>query len=342
MLDVLGTVFLVLIGLLAVVALWLFVKVKSGVAKHEQVTAIEEAMHLPKIVLEPNEHPLFVQPELVAELIEQVTELGAISCGNYDVPAGGIRVCAYCLELPPVYIAIYDHDQIDPWTDVVLRLDQDRSLTLSTVPEIGRGAPRPPESEMLHYASGTKIGVLVQEASNRANKGSTLPATPEAFKDYFEEAARKSQEFMETQAVSQDWLATIAGDVGVELDGDEAEQINMMRLSQQMAQTELDCFNSLAESGEFTAAQWNEMRDELVAVWDDMSGEYVSGVFYSNVDIPDEFESDVVALEDGRGHVRDRVAALNAKLPEQNRLVLVGKVSSPVEADIYRGESLVV
>lgn len=339
MIVILGKVFLILIGLVAVFALWLFVKVKFGMAQQARVSAIEESMHMPEFVLEPNEHPSFAKPEAVAMLVQQATDLGAISCGNYDVPAVGIRLCAYCLETPPVYIAIYDHEQLDSWTDVVMRLDQDRSINFSTIPEIGRGAPRPPNDELLPFAPGTATGVLVREAAERAKNDTALPAPPEEFKAYFEEQSEKSRQHMKTQTVSQEWLDTIADDAGVELLGDEAAQINMMREDQQVTQTESDCFNSLAESGDFTAAQWNEIRDSLVAVWDDMPKEYVSGVFYSHVDIPEELESDVDALEDGHGRARERVAALNAKLPAEKRLILVGRVTSPVAADIYRGQT---
>ncbi|MGI9203592.1 MAG: hypothetical protein ACR2Q3_06260, partial [Woeseiaceae bacterium] len=95
-------------------------------------------------------------------------------------------------------------------------------------------------------------------------------------------------------------------------------------------------------SGDFTAAQWNDMRESLVVVWDDLPSEYVSGVFYRHVDIPEELESAVEALEEGHGRARERVALVNAELAEGKRLVLVGSVSSPVEADIYRGQIPVV
>ena len=41
MLEILGTVFLILIGLVIAVGLWLFVKVKSGMDEHKRVSAIE-------------------------------------------------------------------------------------------------------------------------------------------------------------------------------------------------------------------------------------------------------------------------------------------------------------
>jgi len=338
MLDILGSVFLILIGLVAAFAIWLFVKIKGGMAQQARISAIEESMHMPEFVLEPNEHPSFAEPETVAMLVRQVTDLGAISCGNYEVPAVEVRLCAYCLETPPVYIAIYDHDQLNSWTDVVMRLDQGRSINFSTIPEIGRGAPRHPNDELVSFAPGTATGVLVREAAEHAKNDSALPAPAEEFKAYFEEQSEKTRQYIQTQTVSQEWLDTIADDAGVELSGDEAEQINFMRENQQMAETEIACFDSLAESGDLSAAQWNDIGDSLAAVWDDMPGEYVSGVFYGNVDIPEELESEVDALEDGRGRARERVAALNAKLPAEKRLVLVGRVSSPVEADIYRGQ----
>lgn len=339
MLSALGIVFLIIIGLVVAFVIWAAIKTKGSMDQHARVAAIEEGMQVPEIVLEPNEHPAFVHPESIAELVRKVTEIGAVSCGNYDAPTAQVRVCAYCLETPPVYVVIYDHDLIDAWRDVVLRLDQDRSFTASTVPEIGRGAPRHPDDEIVFFAPGTSIGALVQAAAERAANDTPLAAAPEAFKDYFEAAAEKSRQYIQTQSVSQDWLTTIADDAGVELAGDEAEYINLIRDDQQVTQTETDCFASLAESGDFSAAQWNEIRDDLVAVWDDMPGEYVSGVFYSHIDeIPDELESTINALEHGHGRARERIAELNVKFPEAERLILVGTVSSPVAADIYRGQ----
>ena len=338
MLKFLGVVFLLLIGLLVVFFTSVFFKTRSGMAQHARVSAIEEGMKTPAIVLEPTEHPSLLQPESVARLVEQAVGLGATSCGNYDAPAAGARLCAYRLESPPAYIVIYDHDQVDPWTDVVLHFDQDRSFTASTVPEIARGAPRHPDDEIVYFAPGTAAGVLVQAVAERVNDVAALPAKPEAFKTRFEAAAEKSRKFMQTQAVSQKWISAIAEDVGVELTGDEAAQINYGREAQQVMQTEGDCFRSLAESGNYTAAQWDELRDNLVAVWDDMPGEYVSAVFYNHVDIPMEMESAVDALEEDKGRARERVAQLNGSIPEEKRLILVGTVSSPVAADIYRDQ----
>ncbi len=338
MLKILGFAFLVLIGLVVAFFTWLFFKVKGGMEQAARVSAIEEGMNTPTIVLEPTERPSFAQPEAVAELVEQVVGLGATTCGNYDAPTVDIRMCAFRLETPPVYVVVYDHDQVDPWIDVVLRFNQDSSFTASTAPEFSRGAPRHPDDEIMYFAPGTAPGVLVQAAAERANGEVTLPATHEAFKASFEEAAEKSTKYIQTQTVSQKWLSSIAEDAGVELMGDEAAQINFGRESEQVMQTENACFKSLAESGEFTAAQWNDMRDRLVVVWDDMPGEYVSGIFYSHVDIPDELDSAVDALEEGHGRARERVAQLNAELTDEKRLILVGTVSSPVAADIYRDQ----
>jgi len=185
-------------------------------------------------------------------------------------------------------------------------------------------------------------GVLVQAAAERATGNATLPAAPEAFKTYFEEAAEKSSKYIQTQTVDQEWLSTIAKDAGVELTGDEAAQINYGREAEQVMQTENDCFRSLAESGDFTAAQWDGLRESLVAVWDDMPSEYVAAVFYNHVDVPEELESAIDALEEGRGRARERVALVNAELSQQKCLILVGTVSSPVEADIYRNQVPVV
>ena len=301
-----------------------------------------ESMHLPEYVLVPNEHQSFAQADTVAELVRQAADSGAIRCGNYDVPAVGIRLCAFCLENPPAYIVIYDHDQLDPWTDVVMRLEGERSVSFSTVPGIARRAPRHPDDELVAFAPGTAIGALVKEAAERANTENTLPAPADKFKTCFEEHSEKSRVYIQTQAISQDWLNTIADDAGIKLSGNEAEQINRMREERQVLQTEIDCVKSLADSGKFSAAEWDEMRDSLVAVWDRMPGEYVAGIIYRCVDLPAALESEVDALEASVNSARERIAQFNAKLPEEKRLVLVGSVSTPVEADIYRGQVSVV
>lgn len=342
MLKILGIVFLILIGLAVVFFTWLFFKVKGGMQQQARVSAIEEGMQTEPVVLEPTERPELAQPEIVARLIEQVVGLGAVGCGSFDVPAASVRLCAYTLQTPPVYIVIYDHDEVDPWTDVVLRLNAECSFTASTVPEIARGAPRHPDDEIVFFAPGTMTGVLVKAAAERAAGNDALSATPEAFKAYFEEAAEKSSKYIQTQTVDQEWLATIAEDAGIELTGDEAAQINFGRTAEQVTQTENDCFKTLAASGDFTAAQWNDLRESLVAVWDDMPGEYVAAVFYNHVEVPAELESAIDALEEGRGLARERVALVNAELAEEQRLILIGTVSSPVEADIYRDQVPVV
>ena len=338
MLKILGVVFLVLIGLAVVFFAVIFVKLRAGLQQQARVAAIEEGMSTPPILLERNDQLSFAQPEFVATLVEQAAGMGAKSCGNFDAPAVSARLCAFALETPPVYIVVYDHDQVEPWTDVVLRLGEDRSFTASTVPEIARGAPRHPDDEIVYFAPGTETGVLVQAALERADGEVTLPAAPETFKTCFEEAAEKSTRYIQTQSISQEWLATIAEDAGVELTGEEAAQINFGRESERAMQTEAECFRSLAESGGFTAAQWDDLRDSLVAVWDDMPAEHVSAVFYNHVELPEELESAVDALEEPRGPARSRVAQLNAGLPEDRRLILVGTVSSPVAADIYRDQ----
>ena len=338
MLKFLGVLFLILIGLVAAFFTWLFFKVRSGVKQQANVSAIEESMNTPAVVLQPNEHLALAQPETIAELVKQAEGLGATNCGNYDAPAAGARLCAYRLESPPVYLVIYDHDQVDPWTDVVLRLSQDRSFTASTVPEIARGASRHPDDEIVFFAPGTATSVLVQAAAERAQGNAALPATAEAFKTDFEAAAEKARKYIQTQTVSQEWLSTIAEDAGVQLTGEEAAQINYGREAQLVTDMEIGCFKSLAESGDFTAVEWDDLRDRLAAVWDEMPGEYVSGIFYNHVEIPEELESAVDELEEGQGLARERVAAFNARLPEEKRLILVGTVSSPVEADIYRNQ----
>ena len=338
MLEILGIIFLVLIGLILAFALWIGFKIYRGLKGHEIVTAIEEGMETPRIELEPNERPEFVYPDGVAELVAEAERVGATRCGSFDAPAAAARLVAFAMSTPPVYIVVYDHDQVEPWMDVVMRLDRDRTFTASTVPEIARGAPRPPEDEMLHFAPGTVIGVLVNAAKERADGDTALPAPPAEFKKHFEAAAEKSRQYIQSQSVSQEWLESIASEAGVELMGDEAQQINLGREAEQYTQMQAACIKALAESGSFTAAQWDELRDKLVAVWDGMPDDWVPGVFYDFVEVPEDLEDALDGLEESSGTARERIARFNARLPENLRLVPVGRVSTPVAADIYKSQ----
>ncbi len=338
MLEILGIVFLVLIALVLTFLVWVGLKIYRGVKEYEVVAAIEEGMDTPPIALQPNEHPDFLFPEAVAELVAQAVRVGATRCGAYDVPGANARLIAYAMSTPPIYIVIYDHDQVEPWMDVLLLLEGDRTFTASTVPEIGRGAPRPPEDEILHFAPGTVMGVLVQAAEERAAEDQPLPALAERFKEHFEAASEKSRQYIKSQSVSQEWLEQIANDAGVELTGSEAAQINLGREAEQYTQIQAACIKALAESGEFTAAQWDELRDRLVAVWDGMPNDWVPGVFYDFVEVPEELEDAVDDLEESRGPARERIARFNQRLPENLRLVPIGTVSTPVVADIYKSQ----
>ncbi len=339
MLEILGFVFLVLIGLVVLFAVWIGLKIYRGAKDYAIVSAIEEGMETPPIELEPNPNPGFLHPEAIAELVAQAVRVGATRCGAFDAPAAGARLIAYAMSTPSVYIVIYDHDQVEPWMDVVMRFEGDRSFTASTVPEIARGAPRPQGDEILHFAPGTVMGVLIGAAEERAEQDSPLPATAAAFKEHFEAAAERSRRFIMTQSVSQEWLEQIAEDAGVELSGEEAAHINLGRQAEQYSQIQAACIKALAETGNYTAAQWDDLRDRLVAVWDDMPNEWVSGVIYEYVDeIPLDLEDDVDGLEESSGSARQRIAAFNARLPEKCRLVPVGTVSTPVVADIYKSQ----
>lgn len=338
MLEILGIIFLALIAFVAAFVAWLGFKIWRGLKDHALVSAIEEGMETPPIKLEPNEHPEFLYPEAVAELAAQAVRVGANRCGAFDAPAANARLIAYSLSTPAVYIIVYDHDQVEPWMDIVMRLEGDRTFTASTVPEIARGAPRPPEDEILHFAPGTVMGVLVRAAEERAAGETPLPALADEFTMHFEAAAEKSRRYMMTQAVSQEWLEQIASDAGVELTGDEAMQINLGREAEQYTQMQAECIKALAESGDYTAAQWEELRDRLVAVWDDMPDDWVPGVFYDFVEVPEDLEDAVDNLEESGGTARERIARFNERLPENLRLVPIGTVSTPVVADIYKSQ----
>ena len=209
---------------------------------------------------------------------------------------------------------------------------------MSTVDEVARGAPRPPEDEIRYFPPGTPVDTLLAAVTEHARDVEPLAATPQAFREVFEAAANRSQDYARTQSVSQEWLEKVASDAGVELSGNEAEQINLSREADRYTQLQSACLKALAESGDFTAAEWDELRDRLVAVWDGMPDEYVPDIICQFVELPDEFADVVDDLETGQAGARERIAQFNARLPADRQLVRVGTVTAPVAADIYRGQ----
>lgn len=339
MLEILGIAFLVIIGLVAALIGWVGFKVYRLSRDEQRLAAIQDGFDVEPIRLEVLDEPVWLHTDLITRLAAEARRAGAIPCGAFAAPAAGARLLGFSLSSPEAYLVIYDHDQVEPWIDVVMRLDRERSFTASNVHEMARGAPRPPEDEIQYFPPGTALQRLVAAVAERASAAEPLPSEPDAFREIFEAAANRSQEYARTQSVSQEWLEKIASDAGVELSGDEAEHINLGREAERYSQLQAGCLRTLAESGHFTAAEWEELRDQLVAVWDGMPDEYVPGVIYEFVDVPDEFADDVDELETGRTAARDRIADFNARLPADRRLVRVGTVSSPVAADIYRGQA---
>ena len=335
MLEFLGLVFLALIGFVVTFVVWMGVRIRRGLRAHMKVAAIEEGMETPELRLEAVANPSFVYPDEVAALSAQAERAGLLPCGAFAAKSAGARVLAYAASTPPAFVAIYDHDQVEPWVDVFARFNGDRSFTASTVPEMARGAPRHPDDEVMHFAPGTMLGVLLKAVAEKVAIETALPANPADFQAIFEAAAERSRKHIQTREISQEWLDDIAANVGVELSGEEADQINLGRTAQQFEETRAACLRSLAETGKFTAAQWDELRDRLVAVWDDMPADFMPSVIWDHVDVPKALEDDVDALESASGSARERIARFNASLPEERRLKPVGTVSVPVPADIY-------
>ncbi len=341
-LEFLGVTFLVLLGLILALVVGVFLKIHSVSRDQERVRAIEGGLDTEAIKLEPLESADWVHPDEVSQLAASLEACGATSVGAFAAPAAGARLLAFVLSSPPAYAVIYDHDQLRPWVDVVTQCDGEKSFTASSVDEMARGAPRPPADEIRFFPTNTPPGELVNAAAEHASRVPALPVRSEDFRSCFEAAAKRSQDYARTEPVSQEWLDKLAEGAGVELAGTEADQINFSREAERYSQTQAACLKALAESGAYTAAEWEELRDSLVTVWDDMPGYGVSGVFYEFVDLPDELADEVDDLEDSRGPARERVARFNARLPRDRQLELVGSVSSPVAADIYRGRPNIV
>ena len=339
MLEFLGVTFLVLVGLILALVVWVFLKIQRVSRDQERLQAIEGGLDADPIMLQPLEHADWVHPEAVAQLAASLEACGATAVGAFAAPAAGTRLYAFVLSSPPAYAVIYDHDQLRPWVDVVTRSDNGKTFTVSSVDELARGAPRPPEDEVHFFPATTAPAELVNAAAAHAARVPALPAPPEDFQSFFEAAAKRSQDSARTEPVSQEWLEKLAQGAGVELAGNEADQINFGREAERYSQTQAACLKALAESGAYTAAEWEELRDSLVAVWDGMPEYGVSGVFYDFADLPDKHADEVEELEDSPGTARERVAQFNASLPLGCQLELIGSVSSPVSADVYRGKA---
>ncbi len=339
MLESLGIAFLVIVGLVVTFGVWLGVKIFQLSRDQQRVAAIQAGLDAEPIRLEAVGEPAWLHIDAMTRLAAEAARTGAEPCGAYAAPAAGARLLGFSLASPAAYIVVYDHDQVEPWVDVVTRFDHERSFTASNVHEIARGAPRPPEDEIRFFPTDTPVDALVAAVVERVGDSKPLPAPRGAFKEAFEAAANRSQEYARTQSVSQEWLEQVASDAGVELSGNEAEQINFGREVERYEQVQAACLKALAESGAFTAAEWEEIRDQLVAVWDGMPDDQVPGVIYEFVEIPEALEDALDDLESAAGTARQRIAQFNARLPADRQLVRVGSLESPVAADIYRGQA---
>jgi len=131
-------------------------------------------------------------------------------------------------------------------------------------------------------------------------------------------------------------LESLVRDSGIALSGDEAHTLNAERQLRRHEQTLKVIMQQYASNSGLSAEDWEQQRDQLLVVYDSMSGALLVEMLYERLEVPDELEGELASLEHEDAPARHLASRFIALLPESEPVDCVMTVSEPVLADIYR------
>jgi hypothetical protein len=224
------------------------------------------------------------------------------------------------------YGVVYDlNDGSIVWSDVVQRYE-DGAVTVSNSTH-AKGLKQRPNYENI-YLPGQPVADLHRHLIEMRTERMILPATHEGFKSEFEEAYASETAWRDSQGISEEELAAVIGNTNMTA---TEEQLALAREEIARQANERLAERLRAEflrTTTLSAAEWEDVEDRLAFVHDKLSKEEL-------VEIVEMAFEDEVDIEIPEGDARAAFAVCNTNLPPHNQFTLIGRLESPLEADVY-------
>lgn len=342
MLELMGATFLVIVAASTLAGAAAVMQARQRLRQDAIVAAIEETLaDAPVPVIEAEQEFEWHHPEAANVLCQDLHSLGLRAFGTYCfAEASNARLQAYQLDTPSAYLVVTDHIDMGCWLDLVM-FTATGSITYSSMPPGNNTAERPPEHELILVGADAHPGSVIGYARSRALNLNPETVEPSQFVERFNQVLAALRASLDLCHVDQSWLESIAEYSGVRLRGDEAESINAGRELQRHERIVGDCLKSYAASSGMSAVQWEQVRNELLVIYDELPKSVLVEVLYQSMDIPQGFEGDLLMLEDATASSRLATRQFINTLPADElangyALIREATINSPVCADIYR------
>lgn len=337
-LGVLGAIFLVIVVLILVAILAFRRKLKNAM---EGLSDLKYSVVPRRLHLVPVDHVEWRDPERARAETSQLTALGFQPAGSYNVEEMDfLRIEAFARPGDYLYAAVYEHDKVGIWTDLICRYQDETSLTLTNNREGSEMDQRPGHGTI--YDPGASVERIyqrmLQERPNRAMRS----VSAADFKPVFEKAYADGMDWRNSRGgATEDEIRAIMAAAGQEPDEETIAQIRKAKESEAFSNMQETLREKYLEQTALSAAEWERIRDRLLFIYDGPSPDLIAEMFLSSrEDADEEFDYDA-ELEQARatvaqaGSARTGFTALVAPLTGDRAYERIGTVSGPVVADVW-------
>lgn len=338
MLEVLGIIFLSIIIIILLIVGIFFFNAFRQTASYQKAAAIIEGIHQENISLRQLDELPWKNPDAIDYNATQLKNDGFEFLNNYIVPEfGGVRMMAFANNRNNAQAVIYEHPENMTWVDIYVPYQDESSLSISSVPELGQ-LSRPEKHKMIARA-GADISELLSLLNSNIEDKPTLSITAADFAKNFENIYAEEIKWRKSEGnFTEDDIQKIAKNSGVKLSKRDIENAQMMMQGDDDDVYELEekCMSLFSEKTKLNVAQWEKIRDYLFIVHEKMSNDEIIDIALSNVDdLDDEIEDEFFKYEDSSLPPRELFTFLNEKLPKNKKINKLDEITAPLAADLY-------
>lgn len=274
-------------------------------------------------------------------LVQAFKALGYESAGRYEVsPFPGMQIWAGAHPEARSYAVVYDHPALPPWFDVVRRNHAGVHAAVTSSP-MHDPAHIPPEWNALADTS-LQPQDAHQALLQLALPGEALPVMPKFFAQFYEAMHAAAADHilggpLPTQRSLRESAERAARAMGTPMPEITPEQMDWalkMQWAQWRGAIEEAVLDHFLRSGQISAAEYERVRDTLCVVHEHMDPDDVVELALRGSTMNPPGGDIQQALGDIVNPCK-RFDAVQALLPEGERLRLLGQVDKPLPARIY-------
>lgn len=341
MLEVLGIVFIVLVVLALAVVVLVAWKIRRTVRQARTYAAFQQTAHMAMHIHMQPEHTLawLLEPTPAANRAKLESE-GFTEIGCYSVPElAGTTLCALASAAEHIVAILYDTAQ-GQFVDLNVHYEDDTSLTVSNVPEIGE-LDRPDEHPLIRKPGADIADLLAMLREQRLDKPA-FSYTAENFQSKFEETYHREMVWRYDRGyLSENEIEHIARHSDVKLTRGDVDGIRSMLDSTRTAELYDRCFDVFKVRSPLSISQFERVEARLFVVHEKMDTEDLAETITTYLD-PDGDEDEWIAKLD-KAHTDPRALfdSCNATRERRLRAQLLDEITEPVSAALYLGPPLV-